>query len=143
MMIKSILLPLAPLQAFELFTVRVSDWWPTENRHTNDPLSTLHMLDSGRFFERASDGREIELGRIVAWDEGRRLLFDFYVATGPDRPTQVEVQFEAEVEGTRVTVSHGPMPRSAELWGERAPRYARAWERVLAALKDAAAPQAR
>ena len=143
MMIKSIVLPLAPLQAFELFTVRVSEWWPVENRHTNDPLSTLYMLESGRFFERASDDREVELGKIVAWDAGRRLVFDFFVATGIDHPTQVEVQFEPEGEGTRVTVTHGPKPQSAELWGELAPRYARAWERVLAALKGADAATVR
>ena len=140
MMMKSILLPLAPLQAFELFTARINEWWPGEHRHASDPLSTPHILESGRFIERASDGRAVEIGRLLAWDAGRCLAFDIYVATEPDRPIQVEVQFQPEGEGTRMTVTHGPKPRSAELWGERAPRYARAWERVLAALMGVAAP---
>lgn len=68
MMTKSIHLPLAPAEAFELFTTRVSDWWPPENRHTNDPQSTLHLLEDGQFFERAKNGREVELGKVLVWD---------------------------------------------------------------------------
>ena len=137
MMTKSVHLRLPPASAFELFTARVSDWWPPENRHLNDPTSTLYLLAGGRFYERASDGRELELGKVLIWEPARRIVLDFYIATGAQRPTLVEVRFEADGDGTRVTVNHGPKPESEHLWSERAPRYARAWERVLGALSAA------
>jgi len=138
MIVKSVDLALPPAAAFELFTARISDWWPVESRHTSDPASTLHLQAGGRFFERAADGHEVELGRVLQWQPPQRLVFDFFVATGPAAPTRVEVRFDAQGAGTRVTVTHGPNPASEPLWTERAPRYRRAWDRVLAAL--AAAP---
>ena len=134
MITKSVHLFAPPAEAFALFTTQVSEWWPPENRHLNDPHSTLHLLASGRFFERASDGRELDLGKVLEGEPARRILLDFYIATGPDQPTRVEVKFDADGTGTRVTVTHRPTPASEALWAERAPRYVRAWERVLGAL---------
>lgn len=92
------------------------------------------MEASGRFWERARDGREVELGRVTTWEPPHRLMLDFFVGSDPDHPTRVEVTFLAEGDGTRVTVLHGPGPDSADLYGQRAPRFERSWEAVLAAL---------
>ena len=99
------------------------------------------MLDGGRFYERASDGREVELGQVRSFDPPSRILLDFFVATGPDKPTEVEIVFAALGTGTQVTVTHRPKLVSEALWTERAPRYERSWDVVLAALSQAAAPQ--
>ena len=138
MITQSVHLQLAPAAAFSLFTARISEWWPRQNRHLDDPASTLHLLESGRFFERATDGREVELGKVRVWETGKRIVLDFYVATGPQRPTEVEVRFDAADAGTCVTVTHTSKPESEGAWTERAPRYSRAWERVLGALAHAA-----
>jgi uncharacterized protein YndB with AHSA1/START domain len=138
MMVKSLVLPLAPAAAFELFTQRIGAWWPADRRHTQDPASDIFLLPGGRFYERARDGREVDLGRVQSWDAPRRIVFDFYIATGPEKPTEVEVTFAAEEGGTRVTVTHRPKPESEALWEERAPRYAQSWDLVLAALARAA-----
>jgi hypothetical protein len=137
MIVKSVTLPLSPTAAFELFTRRIADWWPPDRRHTQHPASEIFLLESGRFYERARDGREVELGRVRAWELPRRILLDFFVATGADRPTRVEITFAAWEGGTRVTVTHGPTPESEGLWTERAPRYERSWDVVLAALSRA------
>lgn len=139
MMIKSVVLPLAPLAAFELFTQRIGEWWPADRRHGQDPASEIFLLQSGRFYERARDGREVELGIVRSWEPPRRILLDFFIATGPEQPTEVEITFAGQEGGTRVTVTHGPKPDSEDLWTERAPRYQRSWEVVLAALSRAAA----
>ena len=135
---QSVDLALAPPEAFALFTERISEWWPADRRHTSDPASTLHLLASGRFFERASDGREVELGRVTAWEPPQRILLDFFIATGPDHPTEAEIRFEPIPTGTRVVVRHRPKAASRHLWDQRAPRYARSWEAVLAALAQCA-----
>ena len=67
------------------------------------------------------------------------IVLDFFIATGPERPTEVEIAFEARGAGTEVTVVHRPKPSSEALWSDRAPRYAGAWDDVLAALSIAAA----
>lgn len=137
MMVKSVLLPLAPAAAFQLFTEKIGEWWPTDRRHTEDPASEIFLLESGRFYERARDGREVELGHVRSWDRPKRIVLDFFVATDPERPTEVEITFAAQRGGTQVTVLHRPKPVSEALWIERAPRYAQSWDIVLAALSRA------
>jgi uncharacterized protein YndB with AHSA1/START domain len=136
--VKSVVLPLPPAAAFDLFTLRAGAWWPVERRHTQDPASEILILPSGRFYERARDGHEVELGRVRAWDRPNRILLDFFPATGPERPTEVEIAFAANGGGTEVIVTHRPKPESEALWSERAPRYAQSWDLALAALARAA-----
>lgn len=138
MIVKSVLLPLDPVAAFALFTTKINAWWPPDRRHTQDPASEIILLDSGRFYERASDGREVDLGHVQSWDAPHRILLDFFIATGPDKPTEVEILFVAHGSGTQVTVTHRPKPSSAEVWTQRAPRYEQSWQAVLAALLRAA-----
>jgi hypothetical protein len=138
MMVKSVVLPLAPSAAFELFTRRIGEWWPPLRRHSRDPESEIFLLETGRFYERARDGHEVELGCVRTWDPPNRIVLDFFVATSPERPTEVEITFTARGSGAEVTVVHRPKPSSEALWSERAPRYARSWGDVLAALSGAA-----
>lgn len=135
---KTVLLPLPPDSAFRLFTEHASEWWPEDRRHTKDPASTITILASGRFFERSQAGVEVELGRVRSWAPPDRLELDFYIATGPDKPTDVTITFVAEGEGTRVTVEQQPTAASLALWNERAPRFVASWDRVLECLAAAA-----
>ncbi len=136
---KSVLLPLAPKAAFDLFTRRIGEWWPPDRRHSRDPESEIFLLESGRFFERDREGREVELGYVRDWRFAERILIDFFIATGPERPTEVEIIFSAQGEGTRVVVTHRPKPSSEELWTQYATRYAESWDVVLSALDRAGA----
>ncbi|MGE0397373.1 MAG: SRPBCC domain-containing protein [Kofleriaceae bacterium] len=134
MIVKTVTLPCSPARAFALFTQHASEWWPPERRHTGEATSTIAMLESGRFFERASDGREVELGRVLVWRPDEELVLDWFPGTDADHPTRVVVTFTATDEQTRITIEHGPTPASEELYPARAPRYAASWDLVLAAL---------
>ncbi len=136
---KSVVLPCSIERAFALFTEEISAWWPPDRRHTGDPESTMQLLASGRFYERARDGREVELGRVRAWEPPARLVLDFYPGTDADHPTEVEVRFAGEgaPSSTRVTILHRPTPASEALFHGSAPRYHASWDRVLAALVSA------
>jgi hypothetical protein len=136
---KSVVLPLSPLAAFELFTQRIDEWWPADRRHAQGASSTIIMLRTGRFYERTPEGREVELGRVRSWDCPRQILLDFFVATGPENPTQVEIVFSPLADSTQVTVTHRPTPDNADAWHQKAPRYAQSWDAVLTALLRAAA----
>ena len=135
MIINSVSLHMDLPTAFTFVTGRISEWWPPERRHSGDSNSRIHLLASGRFYERARDGREVELGKVTLWNEPHAIVLDFYIATGPNHPTEVEIRFEPEGAQTRVTVIHRPKPESAHLWDERSPRYAASWLIVLASLE--------
>jgi hypothetical protein len=96
------------------------------------------MQASGRFWERAADGHEVELGKVLVWLPGERLELDFYPGTDAEHPTRVVITFVAEGAATRVTVDHGPTPASEASWKDRAPRFERSWEMLLEALWTAA-----
>jgi uncharacterized protein YndB with AHSA1/START domain len=131
---KSVVLQCSPERAFSLFTEHAGQWWPAERRHTQDAASAIRIEASGRFFERAGDGTEVELGVVRLFEPGDRLVLDWYPGTGHASPTQVEVHFEAVDSGTRVTVTHGPGVAGADVFGRNAPAYLRSWDLVLAAL---------
>ena len=137
---KTILLRCDVPRAFELFTQRLGEWWPPERRHTGDASSEIAMLPTGRFYERAHDGREVELGRVRTWEAPHRLVLDWYPGTDAAHPTRVEVRFVPEDGGTRVQLTHGPLPESEALFPQRAPRYVASWDLVLPALERAAGP---
>ncbi len=139
MIVKSIVLTCSPERAFHLFTSRISDWWPPERRHTNDPNSVLVLSEAGRFFERDRSGNEVELGSVLAWEPPKRLLLDWFPGTDPEHPTRVEVLFDPDGDATRVIVNHGATPASESLFPTRAPRYEASWTLVLAALANAQA----
>jgi uncharacterized protein YndB with AHSA1/START domain len=123
--------------AFTLFTERISEWWPATHRLTRDPASRITLAADGTFQERATDGREVQMGRVRRWEPPHLLEFDFYLGTGPDEPTRVTVHFTPETPGTRVTVEHRPTPDSADLWDTRVARYQASWPVVLDALARA------
>jgi uncharacterized protein YndB with AHSA1/START domain len=139
MITKTAVLPCNIERAFELFTEHASEWWPPERRHTRDPASEIRMLASGRFWERDSQGREVELGRVREWAPPNRIVLDWHPGTDADHPTRVVVSFAAEGEATRITIEHRPLPESDELWGDRVSRYVASWDLVLGALANHAA----
>lgn len=133
MIIKHVVLKCSTERAFSLFTEHAGGWWPADRRHTKDAASTIHITPDGRFFERATSGTEIELGRVRVFSPGERLVLDWFPGTGPEHPTEVEVRFEAVEGGTRVTVTHGPGLAGEDRFNARAAAYERSWELVLTA----------
>lgn len=135
MIVKSKVLACDVARAFQLFTSRAGEWWPPRLRHTGDVASTIGMLETGRFFERAGNGHEVELGVVRVWEPPHRLVFDWYPGTDAEHPTRVEIHFLPEsASATRIEVRHDATPASEALFPTRAPRYDAAWSLVLEAL---------
>jgi uncharacterized protein YndB with AHSA1/START domain len=137
---KTLLLPCRPERAFALLTEQAGSWWPSDRRHTKDSNSAIFIERSGRFYERAADGTEVELGVVRVFDPPRRLLLDWYPGTGPGEPTHVEILLAPEGDKTRVRLEHRAGPSSAESYAKKAAAYERSWTLVLAAWLEAAKP---
>ena len=111
----SVLVPLPPDAAFELFTDRFSDWWPKDSHHISDVPAAEVILESregGRWYERAEDGSECDWGFVREADRPKRILLawhltpEFKFDPDPATATEVEVTFSAEEDQTRVTIEH-------------------------------------
>ena len=122
----SVLVPLSPNAAFELFADRFSDWWPTDSHHISDVPTADAILEprpGGRWYERAENGSECDWGYVREVDRPERILLAWHLTPewkfdpDPEQATEVEVLFNAEDDGTRVTLEH----RGFEVHGEAGP----------------------
>jgi len=100
-----------PKTAFEVFTGEIGTWWRRDPRYRFDPTRPGTMRfeggAGGRLIEAYDESGQdaFEAGRVLAWEPGARLVFEFRGRSfGPGETTEVEVRFEASGSGTRVTV---------------------------------------
>ena len=101
-----------------LFTERASDWWPEGVRHTGDPRSEIRMLANGRFWERATDGHEVELGRVLVWEPAERLVITWQIGADwkyhADQASEIEVSFTPSGAQTSVVLEHRHIERHGD-----------------------------
>ncbi|TPV92564.1 MAG: ATPase [Myxococcales bacterium FL481] len=123
--------------AFTTFTVQIDTWWPPGHRKSVDSQLILEPFVGGRFLEIGPDGDEFVLGTVRAWEFPRRVCYSWRPGS-PAAPTEVEVCFVAEGDGTSVQVSHRPGPTSNDdAFGAAVQRFERGWAIVLAAFDTA------
>jgi uncharacterized protein YndB with AHSA1/START domain len=145
----SVLVPLDQDAAFELFADRFTEWWPKDSHHIADSAAAdafLEPREGGRWYERSEDGRECEWGHVKEIDRPNRILLAWQLTPewrfDPDRSkaTEVEVTFNPEANGTRVTLEH----RGFEVHGEAGVAMRESvsseggWSQLLQLYRDAA-----
>lgn len=101
----------APLDAFEVFTEEIDRWWRRGPKFRNSRRFEGKLAfeggASGRLVERWGDDQVFEIGRVLAWEPGARLMFEWRGSNfGPEDVTEVEVRFEPTESGTRVVLEH-------------------------------------
>jgi uncharacterized protein YndB with AHSA1/START domain len=100
--------------AFEVWTTRMSAWWPKGHSASGDP-DTLVVLEprlGGRIFERTPDGAEIDWGEITLWSPPTRLAYQWHIARDRSDATDVELTFIDAGDGrTRLDIVHGGWER--------------------------------
>ena len=92
--------------AFETFTRRMADWWPTgSHRIFEDSTLVFEERAGGRVYERAATGEEGDWADVLMWEPPHRFVLRWRV--NPNRgATEVEVRFTPENGGTRVDLEH-------------------------------------
>ena len=101
----------SPQRAFAAFTEEIGAWWRPHGLFQvtprGDGVLRFEPGENGRLVTTWADGKDFEIGRVTAWVPGERLAFTWRQASfPPDQTTQVEVNFEAIGEETRVTITH-------------------------------------
>lgn len=135
---KQIVVRAAPAHAFASWHRNVHLWWPKGHHPSGDPAGrmVLEGQPQGRFYERAPDGREIDLGQVQRFEpptEGQDglLSYTFFMGTGAQTPTLVEVRFVPVDGGTQVQVTH-QAHTAGPRFSKTVPVFHRSWDRVLA-----------
>lgn len=111
----SIRVPCSPIQAFEIFTQDIGDWWADSPLFRFTPRSPGALAfeppdekgENGRLVERLPNGKSFEIGPVHLWQPGERLVVGWRMANfGPEHATEVDVRFEPVGAETRVSVEH-------------------------------------
>lgn len=121
----SVIVPLSPDRAFDLFTEGFHRWWPGHHIGAAElAQAVLEPRTGGRFYERGVDGSECDWGRVLACDPPHRIVVSWQItANGPDwvydpdpsRASEFEVTFAPQPDGqTRVELEHRHIERHGE-----------------------------
>jgi hypothetical protein len=122
--------------AFRTWTDQINMWWPKGHSRSGDPGTTVFVEQhiGGRIYERTPEGVEHVWGLVTAWDPPGHMAYHWYLGSGPDQPTRVDVRFVAHGDGrTRVDLIHQGPEYIGERWPRTSAIFDVAWEHVLAA----------
>ena len=95
--------------AFDVWTTRMSAWWPKGHSSSGDSetVVVLEPRDGGRIYERTSDGREIDWGRVTRWEPPAHLGYTWHIGRDSAQATNVELRFIAlDDDTTRLEITH-------------------------------------
>ena len=103
--------PATPARALDAFTGEIASWWQSNPLFRITPSGDGELAFEpgvgGRLVTILGNGETFEIGRISAWEPGKRLVFTWRQATfSPEQSTEVEVLFEPVGEETRVSIEH-------------------------------------
>lgn len=138
--IKTVTVPLAPDQAFRLFTEGIGSWWPLAEFSVEDGNAIeVHFQGhvGGRIYEVARGGAEHLWGTVLEWGPPGRIVISWHPGAEPTTARKVEVTFESSSDGTRVRLTHTGWEGGAKGLEHRA-AYETGWDPVLARFVAAA-----
>jgi uncharacterized protein YndB with AHSA1/START domain len=115
---REVVVPVSTEAAFEVFTDRMTDWWPPAHHLGSAPIEriVIEPFEGGRWYTRHEDGSETDTGHVLCWDPPARLVISWQIGADwrydPSLVTTVEVRFEAEAgDRTRVRLEHRDLDR--------------------------------
>lgn len=139
---KSFVVKLPAAAAFRLFTSDIGRWWPLRTHSVFEGAAITCAVEDqvgGRIYEVHSDGRQAEWGRILAWEPPYRLVCSWHPGRDPDTAQELEVTFQDEAHGTRVTLIHAGWERLGDQGAASRMGYDDGWDGVLQLYIDLAA----
>lgn len=135
---KSVTVPLAPDDAFELFTAELESWWPAEShslsagRGERPAAIEVEPRTGGQILETLPDGQRAPWGRVTRWEAGRAFGVAWHVGRDEAEATALLVTFTPVADGTRVDLEHGGFDRLGATAATAAiGEYRQGWDLVL------------
>jgi uncharacterized protein YndB with AHSA1/START domain len=139
---KSITVKAPPERAFDVFTDGLATWWPLEQHSLgkeNIERMVFEPRAGGRVYEIRKDGSEGEWADVLAYDRPSSFTLAWrpYEVHEEQPPTELEVRFIAEGDGTRVELEHRGWERLGDDAAETQQNYDTGWVFVLGRFEGA------
>jgi uncharacterized protein YndB with AHSA1/START domain len=126
--------------AFRTFTEGIGTWWPVEGHSITGEGTTpvFEQRAGGRMYERSPDGQEHDWAAILVYEPPHRIVLEWTVNSAAP-PTEVEVRFSPDGDGTRVELEHRGWEQYPSGGGDERGSYDSGWSRVLERFQEATA----
>jgi uncharacterized protein YndB with AHSA1/START domain len=133
---RSVSVGVPPARAFAIFTGEIGTWWPLGEGFAFAGDRWQDMViegrEGGRVYERARDGEVFHIGSVTVYEPPERIVFTWGEATEEwAAPTEVEVRFTEEGDGTRVDLEHRAFERIGPDAEATAKQYESGWVAVI------------
>jgi uncharacterized protein YndB with AHSA1/START domain len=140
--VKTITVQRSASSAFSVFVEEIAFWWPLKThsmaveKGAPAPVSVaIEPFVGGRIYETDIDGATCDWGKVLAYEEGRRLRLLWQLGRPAAIATEVEIRFEALGEGEcRVVLTHEHWSRLGERADEMRREYESGWDIVFGSL---------
>jgi uncharacterized protein YndB with AHSA1/START domain len=133
-LIKRVSVPLAPAEAYALFTGGIGAWWPLATHSVEKERAARCVFEArvgGRIYEVRDDGIEHEWGRVTAAEAPSRIVFTWHPGREAATGQEVEVRFDPRGAGTMVTLEHRGWERLNERAQDIRRGYDSGWDLVF------------
>ena len=121
-------------EAFRVFTADARSWWPVDTHSIHgDAVREIvfEEREGGEIYEISTAGEKGHWATVTAWEPPGRLVLAWNILEAEAVPTEVEVRFSTEGDGTRVELEHRGWEALAEGGLEKRGDYDTGWEFVL------------
>jgi uncharacterized protein YndB with AHSA1/START domain len=133
-------------RAFEVFTAGLDTWWPLETHsRAVDQFEGVKAERvefegrvGGRVIEHLSDGQALSWGEVLVWQPPSRFVLAWKPNASDRPPTELEVRFTPQGDGTLVEIEHRGWERLGEIAEEARASYGENWQRVIDRFGEAA-----
>ena len=134
-----------PEKAFQVFMEGIADWFryethSVEGKEGDDRSPQTVIFETGpngRIYERMTNGKEAHWAHVTAWEPPTRVVLAWQVNPDTPGPTEIEMRFTPEGDGTRFDFEH----RGWEVLGAEAEKaagqYEGGWVKVLGRYEQA------
>jgi uncharacterized protein YndB with AHSA1/START domain len=121
-------------EAFRVFTTDAVSWWPLASHSINGEAVQQIVFEGregGGVYEVTAVGDRGHWGTVLTWDPPSRLVLAWNILRREAVPTEVEVSFVPDGDGTRVELEHRGWEAVAEEAEAKREDYDTGWEYVL------------
>jgi uncharacterized protein YndB with AHSA1/START domain len=150
---KSVRVDRSAEEAFRLFTDHIDRWWPVEvlsraasraaDEQYGDGVKVERVVfeprAGGRLYEVTSEGVEGVWAEVVAYEPPARIALAWKPNDRPEPPTEVEIHFETDGDGTIVRLEHRGWDKLGARAAEAREGYDGGWQLPLQRFVAAAA----
>jgi len=130
---KTITVDCAVEEAFRVFTADAMSWWPIESHSIHGTVSEIVFEPEvgGEVYELSTAGEKGHWATVLEWNPPGGLVLAWNIRGADDVPTEVEIRFLSDGDGTRVELEHRGWDALSDGGATKRGNYDTGWDFVL------------